>query len=83
MTKASKSSQANGLEEFLRPTSQLGRGEGLQAPVASGGEPGPSPGSTVGTVSRAETRPYTEVIKQNLSLICKCQQQYKRWSDDD
>lgn len=32
---------------------------------------------------RAQTRPYTDVIKQNLSLICKCQQQYKRWSDDN
>lgn len=31
----------------------------------------------------AQTKPNTEVIKQNLSLIGKCQQQYKRWSDDN
>lgn len=32
--------------------------------------------------SGTETKAKTDVIKQNLSLIGKCQQQYKRWSDD-
>jgi hypothetical protein len=35
------------------------------------------------TICGVQMRLNTEIIKQNLSLIGKCQQQYKRWSDDN
>lgn len=78
-----------GLEaSWARSTSRLGSADGREQRSSAGSSSKRGPaygpaGSRVGTVCRAQTRPYTEIVKQNLSLICKCQQQYKRWSDDD
>lgn len=33
--------------------------------------------------NRLHKKSHTQIIKQNLSLICKCQQQYKIWSDGE